>query len=223
MKMTPPHPGILFVGASFPGTLVHVWRVGKVNPSLTSDHGSKKWQSRKPSKCNPSLNKGRGSKERQTKPTGGPTLRPGDLITSRYGTTNRDTSTGSAERTLLIICVGTTKDTAYYRDGLPVKTGFWCMHGSTRKFFVRERFVSVSPISVLDALKHKDSPLVLRATYDKDVQATQQALRKVNSALTYSSSNLGLHSQSVLDNVFWVFDLILEIYLNLRLWIWIFI
>ena len=171
-------------------------RVRKANPSPTKGHGSKKRQSQT------TKSKGRGSKERQPQTTGGPTLRPGDLITAKYRTTNRDTSTGAADRTLLIISEGTTKDTPYYRPGLPVKTGFWCMHGSTRKFFVMERFLSLSSISVVDALKRKDSPLVLRATYDKDVQATQQALRKVNSALTYSSSNLGLHSQSVLHDMF---------------------
>ena len=146
--------------------------------------------------------KRQSKKERQPQSTGGPLndLRPGDLIKATYRTTNRETSTGLAERTLLVIGKGTTMDTPYYREGLPVAPGLWCMHGGTRKFFVMERFVTMKEISVLDALQRKDSPLVLRATYDKDVQATLQALRKVNTSLTYSSSNLGLHSQYTLSN-----------------------
>ena len=119
-------------------------------------------------------------------------LRPGDLIKATYRTTNRETSTGLAERTLLVISKGTTKDTPYYREGLPVVKGLWCMHGGTRKFFCHGPVCyDAGNFRVGCTQTQGFSSLMLRATFDKEVQATQQALREVNSSLTYSSSNLG--------------------------------
>ena len=94
-------------------------RVRKFNPPPTKGRGSKKRQSQT------TKSKGRGSKERHPQTTSGPTLRSDDLITAKYRTTNRDTLVGAADQTLLIIGEGTTKDTPYYRPGLPVKTDFW--------------------------------------------------------------------------------------------------
>ena len=76
------------------------------------------------------------------------------------------------------------------------------MHLNKRKFFVRERFVSIKRIDVLEALKQKDSPIVLRASYQKDVQETLETLRRVNGSLTYNSASLHLHSTAILDDMF---------------------
>ena len=67
---------------------------------------------------------------------------------------------------------------------------------------MRERFASIRQIDTLEALKLKDSPIVLRSSYQKDVQETLQALRRVNGSLTYNSASLHLHATAILDDMF---------------------
>ena len=142
------------------------------------------------------------SRSKKKSDVGGPKLKPGEFVRANYRTTNRDTSAGTETRTLLIISKGTSDETPFYKPHLPIKEGYWCMHLNKRKFFFWERFSSIKRIDALEALKQKDSPIVLRASYQKDVQETLETLRRVNGSLTYNNASLHLHATAILDDMF---------------------
>ena len=104
------------------------------------------------------------------------------------------------ERTLLVLKEATSAECAYHKAHLTVKPGFWCMHVGSRKFFATDRFITVKRISVTEALTMKDSPIVLRAEYEKQINNTLRNLRALNSRLTQTVECVHLRAEVMMND-----------------------
>ena len=129
-------------------------------------------------------------------------VQPGALIRARYGTTNSETLSGSSLRTILVLRAGTSAETPYHKPHLPVKPGFWCLHGSSKKFLVTSRFISSSVICATEAVKFADSPIILRCAHEKQTNKTVAGLRKLSAGIVANETTLHTNADAFLSDLF---------------------
>ena len=111
-------------------------------------------------------------------------VRVGQIVRAQYRTTNANTKVGFSTRTLLVLRPGKSDETNFHKAHLPVKDGYWCVHGEDVKFMVKSRFISSEVIPVVDALRLPDTPVVLRTELTGAVNRALNTLRKLNSFLS---------------------------------------